>query len=128
MMRGCEWITGLSLSGLLSVLTSGSLTALPVNEYDRPRRVNREIFSNFLVNNDNCPERLTEPATVCCVKSVSAPSEERPKRLACAASWGSKLSPRNWYFEANNVKPRLTGRPIRYGSDRNSTRLNSSHV
>ena len=40
----------------------------------------------------------------------------KPQMLACDASWGSKLSPRNWYFEAKSVKPRLTGLPIRYGS------------
>ena len=44
---------------------------------------------------------------------------EVPKKLAliarCALS-KSKLSPRNWYFEAKSVKPRLTGLPIRYGS------------
>src|SRR5215475_7486583 len=109
-------MTGMSFVGSPSVLRAGSVILLDVNEYDIWRRVNREIFSNFLVNSDNCPDRLTEPPTVCCVKSVSALTDEGPKMLACAASWGSKLSPRNWYFEANSVKPRLTGRPIRYGS------------
>src|SRR5262245_62069458 len=96
-----------------SLLRDGSVILLDVNEYDRPTRVNRENLSNFLVNNDNCPERLMEPPTVCCVKSVSASTEESPKRLACNAWSKLKLSPTNWYFEAKSWKPRLTGRPIR---------------
>src|SRR5262245_41133184 len=119
MMDGCEKRTATSLSSLLSRLTGGSVILLDVSEYCRPRRVNREIFSNFLVNSDNCPERLTEPPTGCCVKSVSASTEESPRKLALSARCAllkSKLSPRNWYFEANTWKPRLTGRPIRYGS------------
>src|SRR5262245_53516472 len=73
----------------------------------------------FLVNSDNCPERLTEPPTVCCVNSVLASTEESPRKLALSARRAllkSKLSPRNWYFDAKSVKPRLTGLPIRYGS------------
>src|SRR5262245_27117509 len=106
MMDGCEKRTATSLSSLLSRLTGGSVILLDVNEYDRPSRVNRENFSNFLlVNIDNCPERLTEPPTVCCVKSVEASTEEIPKRLALIARCElvkSKLSPRNWYFEAKS--------------------------
>src|SRR5262249_39484789 len=119
MMDGCEKRTATSLSSLASRLTAGSVILLDVSEYDRPRRVNREIFWNFLVNSDNCPERLTEPPTVCCVKSVLVSTAEVPKKLALSALCAlakSKLSPRNWYFEAKTWKPRLIGLPSRYGS------------
>mgnify|MGYP001425986615 CR=1 FL=1 len=63
-IRGCEKMTGMSFAGLPSVLTSGSLMVLPVSEYDRPRRVNRENVSNFVVNSARGPERLIVPPTV----------------------------------------------------------------
>src|SRR5262245_46771424 len=92
---------------------------LPVSEYDSPRRVNLAISGNFLVNNCNGPERLTVPPTVRCVKSVSALTEDSPKRLASKirdALLKSKPCPMNWYFEAKSWNPRLIGLPSRYGS------------